>query len=84
MRSNSKSSSSKFYGIKITSGGMFYCNGGSEWVAWNPAGTSGSSGTSYDDTELTGKVTDLQTRMSTAEREIDNLQDIVSNWGSSD
>ena len=78
MRSNSKSSSSKFYGIKITSGGMFYCNGGSEWVAWNPAGTS------YDDTELTGKVTDLQTRMSTAEREIDNLQDTVSNWGSSD
>ena len=87
MRSNSSSSSSKFYGIKITSGGMYYCNGGSSWVAWNPAGssgTTGSSGESYDDTELTGKVTDLQTRMSTAEREIDNLQDVVASWGNSD
>lgn len=66
------------YGIKITPSGMYINNGGRSWQAWNPIGTS------YDDTELTNAVDDLQTRMSTAEIKIDNLQDTISNWGSSD
>lgn len=78
MRAKTSSTSSKFYGIKVTKNGMYIGNGGSSWVLWNPTGTS------YDDTELTNTVGNLQTRMSTAEREIDNLQDTISNWGSSD
>lgn len=64
------------YGIKITPNGMYINNGGTSWQAWNPIG---SSGTTYDDTELTNTVNDLQTRMTTAEQEIDNIQDALSN-----
>ena len=36
MKSKKEESSADFFGWKVTSGGIYYCNGGSSWTQWNP------------------------------------------------